>query len=315
VSRELAWVIGRGLLGSHLELVLRRAGVSVWSAPPFAWLDAQRLSAQFSEAIARFGEAAARHDEWSVLWSAGAGVVGTTSEALEVERLGLQRFLELFDRPPPGSGALFFASSAGGVYAGCSDGTISEQSPCQPLSAYGHNKLRQEQMLSTFASERRLPHLIGRIANVYGPNQNMSKPQGFISQLIRSVIQGLPFHVYVPIDTIRDFIYVEDCAQTIVDALALIRRRQPAAHIKILASEESTPLSRVIHAAATVARRNPRIVSAHDSRRALQPPVLRFRSTALIDVPARASTPLPVGVLRVYLYQLGLHCQGRLPPA
>jgi UDP-glucose 4-epimerase len=311
----LAWVVGRaGLLGSHLESALGGAGIACWTgAPRFDWLAPESLASQFADALARFRVASRQHDGWLILWAAGSGVVDSTVETLERESQSLRTFLALADPLPPGRGAFFLASSAGGVHAGCQDAVIDERSPCKPMSPYGEAKARQEQLLIPFAEARRLPYLVGRIANLYGPNQNMGKPQGFISQLIRSVIQDLPFHIYVPLDTIRDFVYADDCAGDIVTALLALQRRQAGGVIKILASEETTPLSRVIHCVGAVARRTPRIVSAYDTRRARQPSVLRFRSVVLTELERRPRTTLEVGASRVYQYQLRLFCQGRLP--
>src|SRR5262249_3217006 len=154
--------------------------------------------------------------------------------------------------------------------------------PCAPISHYGDSKVRQEGLLEAFARSHQLPYLVGRISNIYGPNQNMTKSQGLISQLLRCVIQNRPFHLYVPLDTIRDFLYVEDCAESIAATLTNVRARAAGGATKLFVSEESTALSRVVHTVAAVTRRRPRLVLAADPRRALQPPALRFRS---IEIP------------------------------
>jgi hypothetical protein len=59
----------------------------------------------------------------------------------------LQRHLE-----PSQQGRIFLASSAGGVYGGTVEQPIDETSPCKPISAYGRNKLRQEELVSAWAS-------------------------------------------------------------------------------------------------------------------------------------------------------------------
>jgi len=61
--------------------------------------------------------------------------------------------------------------------------------------------------------------LIGRIANLYGPGQNISKPQGIISQICRSYLLGYPLSIYVSLDTLRDYIFAPDCAALVADAL------------------------------------------------------------------------------------------------
>ncbi|MFI5296871.1 MAG: NAD-dependent epimerase/dehydratase family protein [Polyangiales bacterium] len=313
MSAALAWVVGRsGLLGSHLEAALRVAGHEVWTeAPQFLWASPDDVARQFETALSDFSERAKTRTGWMIFWAAGAGVIGTTADQFQQERRTFRDFLELLERTPEGPGVIFFASSAGGVYAGCQDGVVTESSPCKPISLYGENKVAQEDMLVRFARAKGLPCLVGRIANIYGPGQNMAKPQGLISQLVRSVIHNTPFHVYVPLDTIRDFLFVADCARSIVDATNLVRERPCTDVTKIFASGESTPLSKVIRTVAMVARRQPKIVSACDTRRKLQPHTLLFQSLALPDLPQLPRTGILVGIAQVYHYQLEQYCAGR----
>ena len=65
---------------------------------------------------------------------------------------------------------------------------------------------------------------MGRIANLYGPGQGLEKPQGLISQIIRSHLIRTPISIYVPLDTMRDYLFAPDCGELVVDAL----RRLPA---------------------------------------------------------------------------------------
>ena len=66
------------------------------------------------------------------------------------------------------------------------------------------------------------PLLVGRISNLYGPGQNLAKPQGLVSQLCRAQLTRQPLSVYVSLDTMRDYLYVDDAAAMVV---AATRRR------------------------------------------------------------------------------------------
>jgi UDP-glucose 4-epimerase len=112
---------------------------------------------------------------------------------------------------------VILASSAGGIYAGAPEVPLTERSPARPLSAYGEAKLRQEQALAHWAEGRpEVSTLVARIANLYGPGQRADKPQGLISQMSRCLIHRRPVHIYVPLDTVRDFVFVEDAAHALV---------------------------------------------------------------------------------------------------
>ena len=51
-------------------------------------------------------------------------------------------------------GVFFLASTAGGLYSGSRQIPITEETPVEPISDYGRAKLRQEEMLASWASSR-----------------------------------------------------------------------------------------------------------------------------------------------------------------
>ena len=80
----------------------------------------------------------------------------------------------------------------------------------QPVSPYGFAKLDQEGLVATWAEATQVRTIVGRLANLYGPGQNVAKPQGLISQLVLSTLLRRPTSIYVPLDTMRDYLYVDD---------------------------------------------------------------------------------------------------------
>jgi UDP-glucose 4-epimerase len=329
-SRPLAWVIGKGLLGSHLQrrLPLQVAGLRCWECPVprFAWSDPPLLADQLAEAVVAFAEAVrSGHTSWSVAWCAGAGVVGSKAAAFETERASWERLLGLLavrlverDRTRPG--LLFLASSAGGVYGNSPGQPLTERSRCVPISAYGEQKLRLEGLLSTWArAYSHVGFLIGRIANLYGPGQNLDKPQGLISQISRCLIYHNQLNIYVNSDTIRDYIYVDDCAHGIARGLGRMARAasdqaEPPRVLKIFASEQATSIARIVGIFLRLTKQRPRLVLASRPVRGQQPPVLRFRSDVWRDLDLMPRTDLATGISQVHSHQLALYREGRLPP-
>ena len=241
---ERVLVVGAGgLLGGAIMRsspdAVRPEQVS-WQAPQQA----------LSTLLAASGSLVDGDAPWSIAWCAGAGVVATTEEDLHRENELLEQFLTTLGghldanqgtRPR----AVLLASSAGGVYGGSAGSPFTESTEARPISPYGWAKLRAEQLVTEFASSTGVPGLIARIANLYGPGQNLAKPQGLIAQLCRSQLMRQPLGLYVPLDTARDFIFVDDAAAIITDWL-----QDPppsgSAQVKIIASQQSVPVSVIL---------------------------------------------------------------------
>src|SRR5450759_3390760 len=238
---------------------------------------------------------------WSVAWCAGAGITGTSENALRLELAALRETLDaLADAPRGRKGAFFFSSSAGGVYAGVGAPPYDEFSPVRPLAAYGQAKLDGEALVSHWSHQTGAPSLIGRIANLYGPGQNLTKAQGLISAICRSHLTGQPLSIYVSLDTLRDYLFAPDCAGLIMDGLARLSREYsetgPAVVTKILASQRAITIGAVLGEMRRIFKTPPRIVLGVSSVSAVQARDLSLRSRVWLDLDRRPLTPFPVGV-------------------
>ena len=317
----LVWVIGRGgLLGQSLETAFDPTGSSdlLWRAPePIAWLAPRAGADDLRHQVGEFLRAAGDRP-WSVAWCAGAGVTDSSGQALQLELAALAETLDALAAAPRGSdGVFFFASSAGGVYAGVDAPPYDESSPVRPLGAYGQAKLDAEALVTAWSHRTGTPSLIGRIANLYGPGQNLAKAQGLISQICRSQLTGQPVSIYVSLDTLRDYFFAPDCAELIVDGLARLRHEQSVTQqgggvgvatgsvaggvtglvtTKILASQRAITIGAVIGEMRRIFKRSPRVVLGATPLSALQAKDLSLRSRVWPDLDRRTLTPFPVGV-------------------
>jgi UDP-glucose 4-epimerase len=305
-----AWVVGSGgLLGSS---VARR--FDAWSpGARFSWDSPSTLEAELGAAAEAYLRAAP--DPWTVLWCAGTGIVGTTADAMARETRALEVLLDRLgaaagSRP----GVVFLASTAGGLYSGSRRIPITEETPVEPTSDYGRAKLRQEELLASWASSRpSVSTLVGRLSNLYGPDQNLSKPQGLIAYLSRCLLHQVPAHVFAPLDTLRDYLYAPDAADQIHRAVERLRRLPPPARVtKILASGQTVSIGAILAIFLRIAKRRPRIVCSASPLSALQPGRLPLKSTVWTDLPLAPSTPLPSGIQSVYRRHLELFQAGRL---
>lgn len=165
-------------------------------------------------------------DDWAIVWAAGAGVVGTTRAALDDEAELVRRFAAAVrEKRPAGRGALFLTSSAG-MYAGSVAPPFDERTQPRPLNAYGAVKLLQEQAVAHELAGS-VPLVVGRISTLYGPGQNLDKAQGLVTRLCLQAAMRRPIRVFVPMDTLRDYLFVDDAASTALGLLTDALARQP----------------------------------------------------------------------------------------
>lgn len=311
MTAPLSWVVGAGgLLGSHVVRSLAH-DARTWSpATPVTWSDHDAATAQLRQAAAQFLRAAG-DGPWQVAWCAGAGVTATQPADLERE---LDSFSALLDALR-GPGLVFLASSAGALYAGSQGAPFDEETPVAPISAYGHAKAEAESRLRGWAAQSGGRALVGRIANLYGPGQGLEKPQGLISQIIRSHLIRRPISIYVPLDTMRDYIYAADCGALVRDSLVrLAGDDAPGGTVvtKVLASHQQVTIGRVLAEIRRVFKRNPQIVLGASPQAAMQARDLRLGSCVWPELDRRQLTPLSVGIQATTAHLREVQGAGRL---
>ena len=181
---------------------------------------------------------------------------------------------------------MVLASSAGGVYAGSPDlPPFTERSEAAALAPYGVAKLEMERIADRLTG-RGTRLLVARIANLYGPGQDLTKPQGLISQLCLTQQTGRALNLHVSLDTLRDYLFVSDAAAMLIAALDLLAGEEPGTTVtKILASGRAFSVAAVVGESRRVFRRRPllstRAVTGSPARD------LRLRSVVWpqVDVP------------------------------
>ena len=111
-----------------------------------------------------------------------------------------------------------FASSRF-VYGRIESNPVNELHPLNCLSIYGIHKLTGEKYHRYFFERYGLPTVSLRIANPYGPRQQMKHSKyGIINWFIRQALEGKPLTVYGKGRQQRDYIYVEDIAEAFLRA-------------------------------------------------------------------------------------------------
>jgi len=297
------WIIGRGGL---LGRALARRFPHHWAAPSVPWSDPAAAVSALRTQAEEFHEWAGRQP-WAVLWAAGAGVVSSNAPALQAERANLRAVLEAVANWPTaneqGGGVFFLASSAGGVYAGSEPAPFDALSTPVATSPYGELKLQQEADARDLLADR-ADLVIGRIANLYGPDQNPTKSQGLISRLCMAAAHRAPINLYVPLGTLRDYVYADDAAAVIATRVhERLQQRQRGLDVArpsvmVVASGQATSVGQLIGLVQGVTHR--RVPLATGSRAVInaQRQVLDLRLKPTFPLIER--TPLATGVRRVF---------------
>ena len=112
-----------------------------------------------------------------------------------------------------------FASSAA-VYGQNGEGTaIDEDTPKSPLTPYASDKLASEYYLDFYRRQHGLEPAIFRFFNVYGRARTRLRPIPGDQHIHRARPEGTPITVFGDGEQTRDFIYVADLVDFLVQAL------------------------------------------------------------------------------------------------
>ena len=312
-----AWVLGSGgLLGAALCRALHRNGTKLFfPAEHFRWTSASQYAPQLEAAVQAFAASVGATDRWEIYWAAGRGSMSSSADDLALESQFLALLLRLVASKlcaVSNHGAVAFASSAGAIYAGTHDYIITENTPAAPTSAYGQEKLGQEDLVRSIADANHgTAALLARFSTLYGPGQSLSKPQGLLAHIARCIVMNRPVRIYVPLDTIRDYIAADDAAAAMVTALRATNE-EPRVLTKIIASERPTTIAEIISIFRKIARRPPHIITSASSLTRLYSRRLQFHSIVEPNCAAAPRTSLLVGIAQVMAAERSGFVQSRV---
>ena len=141
---------------------------------------------------------------------------------------------------------VLFASSAA-VYGNNGEGqSIVEDTPKAPLTPYAVDKLASEQYLDFYRRQHGLEPVVFRFFNIFGPRQDPSSPySGVISIFSERATQGKPITVFGDGEQTRDFLYVGDLVQVMVQALEQEQVEEGAVNIGL---NQATSLNQLLAA-------------------------------------------------------------------
>ena len=280
-------MIGKSILALNLEF--RALPVKV------PWTDKSKSM----EVLNKFCTQLSPREEIGIIWAAGAGVVGTTSEELSDEIDVFDAFVQSLVKSKCTITSFTLISSAGGVYSGNKETLINEETKANPISNYGLSKFRQEMLLTNSGLKNEFKVVIARLSNVYGTNQNMNKRQGLISNLIRAAYTRQPLSIFVPIDTRRDYINSHDVGLRIGGLVKRAEDSDESLIMKIICAGKTHTISEIIGEIKAVSKRKPPIAFSLSSISTQQPKSLAFESRVHSDLDCSNQVLLPVGIKEI----------------
>lgn len=95
---------------------------------------------------------------------------------------------------------------------------IDELHPIKPASPYAGSKIAGESIVLSYWHAYKLPAVVIRPFNTYGPLQKSSGEGGVVSIFIKKKLNGEMLSIYGDGSQTRDLLYVEDCADFVVEA-------------------------------------------------------------------------------------------------
>lgn len=130
-------------------------------------------------------------------------------------------------------------ASTGGALFGTETAPIHEGMVPQPLSPYGASKLAMEGYANAFASSYGFRTTALRFTNVYGPHSR--RKGSAVAHFFRQILARKPITVYGDGSQVRDFVFVEDLCDGILQSL-----EASAAGVYHLGSGEPTSITTLL---------------------------------------------------------------------
>lgn len=115
----------------------------------------------------------------------------------EAKRRGIRRFIQI---------------STDEVYGTIAEGSFTEDSPLNPRNPYAASKAGGDRLAYSYWASYKLPVVITRASNNYGPYQY---PEKLIPLFVTNAIDDQPLPLYGDGRNVRDWLYVKDHAEAI----------------------------------------------------------------------------------------------------
>ncbi len=219
---------GAGFIGSHLTERLLERGHTVlvydnlstgkWENLPVTHGDLEFIQGDIRNA-ALVTELMQGMDA-AVHLAAVASVQASIDDPVTTHQTNFDGTINLLEAARKNDVKRFLYACSAAVYGNTAEIPVSEDAIPNPLSPYAADKLAGEESLLDYYSRFGLAATSFRFFNIYGPRQDPSSPySGVISIFVDRLMSNKPVTVFGDGEQTRDFVYVADLVDLLVEAL------------------------------------------------------------------------------------------------
>lgn len=151
---------------------------------------------------------------------------------------------------------VIFFSSGGTVYGKAAACPLREDTPTDPITSYGIQKLTIEKLLFLYHHMYGFDYRIIRLANPYGPYQRPNGVLGAVTTFTYRALTHEPITVYGDGSVVRDFIYIDDAVRGIL----AIANGDSSDRVFNLGSGHGTSIREVLDSIRAVLQLEPEII-------------------------------------------------------
>ena len=294
---------GGGLIGSSLRKAFFREFGHHKHSPAIPWENIEDAVLVLRRTVNDFLSECGK-EAWIIAWCAGRGGFSSTTTELASEHIYLNCVIDELIESKNNNGVFFFASSAGAIYTESGSQVFTEKSPTSVSNDYGIHKLEQENVVNQFAQRTKTKCVIGRLVSIYGPNQNLEKPQGLISRLCLNSKMNISTDIYVSLGTTRNYLFADDAANMIQRYISYVSNsvveNEIYSTVKIFCSHESVSISTVCKALSNVTKKKTLIKAHLSASLPKYPEHFNIASTTIPDLGQFCQTTLVSGIGQVF---------------
>lgn len=113
---------------------------------------------------------------------------------------------------------------------------VNENSPCNPTTIYGINRLTSEQYCKIYHEVYGMDTISFRITNSFGPREQIIPKKNAVNYLIHQAFKGKKITIYNNGEFFRDLIYISD----VVSAIKIIIKKGKSGELYWISSNKKT---------------------------------------------------------------------------
>lgn len=294
--RSAVILIGKGLVGNSIYCSLLKLGYVLVDEKKLDWTDPGSIT-DISCFIDNKLHNLDGGCQLTILWSAGRLGFGATNDEIVTEQSYFENVcLSLSELGFTGKlkPRFILFSSIGGLFEG--QNTISDRSIPAPKRPYGVLKLHQEETAQRVI--KNFDVIILRLSSVYGPIRIGSR-MGLIQVLILNGLQRRNSMIFGTLDTLRDYVFVDDIARFVVE---LVGSRDVKTRVFHLVSGKPSSILQIKHIVERLLFRPLLLSYSKEKQNSLDIPCVQNNYQGLW-----LPSSLDVNIKKIYVEWLSLH--------